>query len=81
MNVEIFYSNLPTSNQTLESLHKLLTMTVIRIKNDTDCALFIASKIKLGKVVKNKTNACYQAHINTVNTAPINVYYSEYATS
>ena len=51
-------------------------MTKILMWNDTDNILTIAGKTQLGQVVKYKANACYQAHIDTIGAAPLNVHYS-----
>ena len=49
-------------------------MTEILIKNDTNSALFIADKTKLGKVIEYKADVCYQAHFDTASAAPINIH-------
>ena len=51
-------------------------MTKILMQNNTDNVLTIAGKTQLGPVVKYKADTCYQAHINTVGAAPLNVHRS-----
>ena len=49
-------------------------MTEILMQNNTDDILIIAGRTPLGQVVEYKANACYQAHIDTVGAAPLNVH-------
>ena len=51
-------------------------MTEILMRNNTDNVLTIVGKTQLRRVVEYKTDACYQAHIDTVGTAPPNVHCS-----
>ena len=46
------------------------------MQNDTDNILTIAGRTLLKQVVKYKADACYQAHINTVNATLLNVHCS-----
>ena len=51
-------------------------MTTILMQNNINNVLTIAGKTQLGQVVKYEADACYQAHINTVGAAPLNVHCS-----
>ena len=47
-------------------------MTKMLMQNDTNNALTIAGRTQLKQVIKYEADACYQVHIDTVGTAPIN---------
>ena len=47
-------------------------MTKILMQNNTNNILTIAGKTQLERVVKYKKDACYEVHIDTISTTPIN---------
>ena len=51
-------------------------MTKTLMRNNADIVLTIASKTQLVQVVKYEADACYQAHIDTVGAALLNVHCS-----